>query len=86
MYTVDNAILKNYDKVEYFVYQDQDFCSDDYAWFAQNGKRKDKIVSREGQPLELSVEGYMFMWTFYPESMRKSYVEGIEDAQLSPCR
>ncbi|MCI5805972.1 MAG: Ig-like domain-containing protein, partial [Clostridium sp.] len=83
MYTVDNAILKNYDKVEYFVYQDQDLCSDDYAWFAQNGKRKDKIVSREGQPLELSVEGYMFMWTFYPESMRKSHVEGIEDAQLS---
>ena len=83
MYTVDNAILKNYDKVEYFVYQDQGLCSDDYAWFAQNGKRKDKIVSREGQPLELSVEGYMFMWTFYPESMRKSYVEGIEDAQLS---
>lgn len=83
MYTVDNAILKNYDKVEYFVYQDQDLCSDDYAWFAQNGKRKDKIVSRAGQPLELSVEGYMFYWTFYPESMRKSYVEGIEDAQLS---
>ncbi len=81
MYTVDNAILKNYDKVEYFVYQDQESWSDNYAWFAQNGKRKDKIVSRAGQPLELSLEGYMFMWTFYPESMRNS--EGIEDAQLS---
>lgn len=82
MYSVDQALLQNYDKVEYFIYQ-TDYCVDNYAWFVQDGKQKEKIVAREGQPLELTLDGYMFMWTFYPENVRENYVEGIENAQIA---
>ena len=60
-YNVSQAILKNNDNVEFFVYQDSS-GKDNYTWFEQDGNKVDFVKTEENTNLNLRLRGYSIGW------------------------
>lgn len=82
-YNVSQAILKNNDNVEFFVYQDS-YAIDNYTWFEQDGNKVDFVKTEENTNLNLRLRGYSIGWYGCNpiEDIQKKTTD-VEGAQLT---
>ena len=83
-YTVQQALLKDNDNVEFHIYQDS-AAWDYYSWFEQDGNRVDFVQMEENKNLNLCLKGYSIGYHgCHPiDDIQNKYTNAIEDAQLT---
>ena len=83
-YTVQQALLKDNDNVEFHIYQDS-AALDYYSWFEQDGNRVDFVQMEENKNLNLCLKGYSIGYHgCHPiDDIQNKYTNAIEDAQLT---
>lgn len=60
-YMANQAVVKENDVVEFFVYQDA-MATDSYSWFEQDSKKTETVETKVGQKETLTLKGYSIGW------------------------
>ena len=60
-YSLNQAPVKNGDKVEFFIYRDS-WAMDNYCIFSKNDEEINHIVANMGEEFEIKLEGFAFGW------------------------
>ncbi|SFA84328.1 Outer membrane protein assembly factor BamB, contains PQQ-like beta-propeller repeat [Acetitomaculum ruminis DSM 5522] len=83
-YNINQAVVKESDKVEFLVYSDTTGWSDNYTYFTKDGKRTDEITVPVNEDVTLNLKGFSLAYygTCEPES-EKQHITDIEDAQIA---
>lgn len=82
-YSLNQATVKNADKVEFFIYRDS-WAMDNYCTFSYNNTNCNSITAKKGEILEITLKGYPFGWySCYEESELESMISPIGNAIIS---
>ena len=83
--TVTTQVVKNGDSLEFFIYQDTSYWSDELAWFCQNGTATDIITASASTDITLSMQGigYMSCYRYVDAAAIHEAGSPVEDAQLA---
>lgn len=81
-YTISEIVIVDGDTLDFFLYQDDSFYSDYYTWFEVAGNPAKEITVETGEPLQLTLRGYMAMAAYYIESILETLTEEIEGATV----
>ena len=81
-YSLNQAPVKNSDKVEFFIYRDS-WAMDNYGIFSQNDTKTDHVFANVGEEVKIKLEGYSFGWYSCAEdSTIKENTFPIADAKI----
>lgn len=84
-YVINNMRLYDGDLVEFFVYQDSSYYTDEYAWFVQNGSFTTSLTAPAYEEITLTLKGTMAMmgYTYADGFAMLAAGKPIADAQLA---
>ncbi|MDD6189181.1 MAG: bacterial Ig-like domain-containing protein [Clostridiales bacterium] len=83
--TVDTQTVTDGDLVEFFLYQDNSYYSDEVAWFCHNGNAINSLTVRPGATVSMTFKGTMYMGGYLYQDVAAMHEAGtpIEAAQLA---
>ncbi len=81
-YSLNQAVVKNNDVVEFFIYRD-DWAMDTYCSFSQNSTITDNIFLNKGDTIDVKLLGYPFAWySCSEESQIESYRTPVTNVKI----
>lgn len=82
--TVTTQPVYSGDTIDFFFYQDTEYYMDFMTWFCEDGVYTSSVMSNGKDPLELSVAGYMYAYSYIFDSAAALHGSGneIEGARL----
>lgn len=81
-YSLNQAVVKNNDIVEFFIYRD-DWAMDTYCSFSKNDTILDSITLNKGDMINVKLTGYPFAWySCSEESQIESYRTPVTNAKI----
>ncbi|MGM9565484.1 S-layer homology domain-containing protein [Evtepia sp.] len=83
--TVATQAVTTGDMLEFFLYQDSNYYSDEVAWFCQNGNVINSLTIRPGTTVTLTLKSFIYMMGYSYRDIEAMHNAGsaVEAAQLA---